>query len=483
MLFKKEERLLLLIKRKRGISMLNIINTRLGVNRGTPRVWLEGKKLISSFVPGQKIKVHVDSLKKVVSFFATTSDDYDYTVSKRERNGRVRPLIEIKDKVLSEIFGEKGALLRVVIKNGSARIEAHGLDKNVTERCLRFCSKIKSGEDLSIGSLFSGGGIIDAAIHKGMKLGGINTYTKFVVEQEQKYLDTMVANQPDLFRSDSILIESKIEAVELRNPPKVDGMVLGIPCTGASRAGITRNKIKAAEFHDEAGACFFYALQLIGLCQPAFIIIENVKEYLKTTSMAVIQSVLKTWGYELQFAVFNGVKFGTLENRDRMVLMAVTKGLNSFDIESVKPVVENTKKVSDILEVIDSDDERWKTYEYLATKEIRDRDEGKGFRRQLLDGTESSVPTIRRLYHKAGSTDPFLKHSDGLRSRLFTALEHSRIKGIPADSIHGVSNTTAHEILGQSVCFPVFLALGRSIGDWLSDLSGSKLVIDISKGP
>ena len=70
-----------------------------------------------------------------------------------------------------------------------------------------------------------------------MKSAGLDCYTKFVVEQERKYLDAMVSNQPELFRDDSILIESGIEFVELRNPPKVDCLVASLPCTGASKAG------------------------------------------------------------------------------------------------------------------------------------------------------------------------------------------------------------------------------------------------------
>ena len=103
----------------------------------------------------------------------------------------------------------------------------------------------------------------------------------------------MVANQPELFRDDSILIESGIEFVELKNPPKVDVLVAGVPCVGASKAGVSKNKISAAEFHESAGACFFHALQFIGQCQPGLIILENVPEYLSSTSMAVIKSVLE----------------------------------------------------------------------------------------------------------------------------------------------------------------------------------------------
>lgn len=446
--------------------MLTVINTRLGKNRGVPRVWLEGSKLSSNFQIGQKLDIQVDHYKKVAVI--RVAPEGRFSVSKRGRNGRVFPLIEIKDDELGEIFGDTGVLLRVVIKQGVATIEIHGIECKIADRVKRFNRKIRNNDELTFGSLFSGGGIIDAALHEGLMNAGISCYTKFIVEQERQYLNTMIANQPELFRDDSIIIESAIEFVELRKPPKVDVLLAGLPCTGASKAGISKNKIKAAEFHDTAGACFFYALQFIGLCQPSIIILENVPDYLSSTSMAVIKSVLETWGYELEVNILNGNQFGCLENRDRMCVIATTKGMPKFDMELVKPLQEKPSCVSEILEDIELSDERWKTYQYLADKEVRDKKAGKGFKRTLLNGTESSVPTIRRLYHKAGSTDTFVIHPDGVKSRLFTPTEHAGVKEVPVRLIDGVSATIAHEILGQSVAYPVFTAVGYTLGKWIS---------------
>jgi DNA (cytosine-5)-methyltransferase 1 len=64
------------------------------------------------------------------------------------------------------MFGDAGVLLRVVVKNGVATIEVHGIDRKTAERVERFNHKVKNGKALTIGSLFSGGGIIDAALHE-----------------------------------------------------------------------------------------------------------------------------------------------------------------------------------------------------------------------------------------------------------------------------------------------------------------------------
>lgn len=445
--------------------MLTVINTRLGENRGVPRVWLEGSKLSSNFQPGQKLNIQLDHEKKIAVL--KVAPEGRFSVSQRNRNGRTFPLIEIKDDELSEMFGDVGVLLRVVVKNGVATIEVHGIDRKTAERVERFNRKVKNGEALTIGSLFSGGGIIDAALHEGLTKAGVDCYTKFIVEQERQYLDTMVANQPELFRDDSILIESGIEFVELKNPPKVDILVAGIPCTGASRAGKAKNGIKAAELHDSSGACFFHTLQFIGQCQPALVVLENVVEYAQELSMAVIKSVLETWGYTLEMSVLNGNEYGCLENRDRMCVVATSKGMSEFKMDLVKPIATKPHTVSEVLEDVPLDAECWRSYQYLIDKEKRDKAAGKGFKRVLIDGTESSVPTIRRLYHKAGSTDAYVVHPDGVHSRLFTPTEHAGLKGVPVRLIEGVAATIAHEILGQSVCYPVFTAVGFALGEWV----------------
>jgi len=442
--------------------MITIINTKLGENRGVPRIWLEGSKLEHAFMPGDKIDVTIDPDKKQVS--VNCSSNGKYSVSKRNRNGKCWPLIELRNAAFRDIFNND-MMLRVVVKKGVVLIEAHGDNLKVIKRVKQFITKIKNNVPLSIASLFSGGGVLDRAISDGLHHAGIESYTKFAVEIESKYLNAMIANQPQLFKDDSILIESAIEFVELRKPPLIDFLIAGIPCTGASRAGKSKNKIKEAEFHNSAGACFYYALQFISACRPLYILLENVSEYIKSTSMAVIRSVLSTLGYELSESVLNGVEFGTLENRDRMCLVASLKGVPKFQLDKVKPIKQKPQNLSSVLEDIPLEAKCWREYQHLAEKEKRDLEAGKGFKRAMYDGSEESVSTIRRLYNKAGSCDQYLIHrSEKKLSRLFTPIEHARIKGIPEDIIKGVSTTTAHEILGQSICFPVFEAVGVSLG-------------------
>jgi DNA (cytosine-5)-methyltransferase 1 len=75
---------------------------------------------------------------------------------------------------------------------------------------------------------------------------------------------------------------------------------------------------------------------------------------------------------------------------------------------------------------------------------------------------------IGKDYAKCRSTEPFIINPvDSALSRLFTPVEHCRVKGIPVEVIQGLSDTLAHQILGQSVIYPAFKDLMQSVGTTL----------------
>ncbi|MDF5594745.1 DNA cytosine methyltransferase (plasmid) [Klebsiella pneumoniae] len=304
---------------------------------------------------------------------------------------------------------------------------------------------------------------------------------------EGKYLDSSLANNPELWNEDSIVIESPIQAVNLsKRPPQVDVLMGGIPCTGASKSGRSKNKLEFAESHEAAGAMFFNFLQFVEALNPAVVLIENVPEYQNTASMEVIRSVLSSLGYSLQERILDGNEFGVIERRKRLCVVALSHGIDGFELEKVQPVRTKESRIQDILEPVPLDSERWKSFDYLAEKELRDKAAGKGFSRQLLTGDDEFCGTIGKDYAKCRSTEPFIVHPEQPElSRIFTPTEHCRVKGIPEELIQGLSDTIAHQILGQSVVFPAFealaLALGNSLWSWVGMMPIMVEVVDESQ--
>jgi DNA (cytosine-5)-methyltransferase 1 len=176
-------------------------------------------------------------------------------------------------------------------------------------------------------------------------------------------------------------------------------------------------------------------------------------------------------GYQVRTKTL-GRDLGAFERRDRHILLAVSEGLaQHVDLDRIEPSSTAPRRLAEILEEIPLDSPRWKRFEYLDAKEERDIAQGKGFRRQMLDADAPFCGTIGRGYHKARSTEPFVVHPENpMLSRLLTPREHAAVKGIPARAVDGLSDTTAHEILGQSVLFPVFRGLGRLIARSLDTL-------------
>ena len=130
--------------------------------------------------------------------------------------------------------------------------------------------------------------------------------------------------------------------------------------------------------------------------------------------------------------------------------------------------------IADSLEPIAEDDKRWDTYGYLVEKQERDIAAGKGFRMAMLTPESESVPVLVRNYAKIQSTGAFLQHpTKPGYMRLFTEIEHGRFKGAPEGFVEslGVSRTTVHQGLGQSVIYPVFKAVGSALGRFVQRLA------------
>lgn len=455
---------------------ITVISTTVSESRSVPRIWLEGQRLAHAGVEiGVQYVLNVSTQLRRIELRPAPQgyEGKTFSVSKRTRNERVYPLIELRDALIAELF-KVGTKLRVAVQKGRITISPSHIAMRVQERVTRFLDKLNSSEPLNVISLFHGAGILDRAIHEGMQRSKLASYVKIAVELEGDYIDCSLRNNTELFREDSIVINGDVREINVlgNGIPQAEMLIAGVPCTGASRAGAAKNGLTCAEEHDSAGTLFFDFLEWVKVTNPAIVILENVVEYMKTAGMTVIRSVLSNLGYDLSETVLDGPSLGSLEKRKRMCLVATTPGVcGPVDFEQLVPIRHKEAKLADVLEVIPADSDRWKTYDYLASKEERDIAAGKGFMRQLLTGEEDGCGTVGRGYFKARSTEPFIvAPHDPKLSRLITELEHARVKTIPESLIEGLSATIAHEVLGQSVIFCAFVAVGELIAKTVQGL-------------
>lgn len=455
---------------------------KVGQNRGAPRVWLEGTQTArAGFVPGQRFDIEMQGTMVVLQ----ANPDGSRVVSGKKVGERNNPIIDINSKELLAIF-DGMASIRVVVKKDQIYLLPLASEVKKRERFQRLRTKLENGDELTIGSLSHGGGVLTHAIHSGLKAAGIGTRLAFANEIRGELLEHASAHN-DAWSVDTQILATPMQELAfddrgIASIPKVEILEMGLPCTGASRAGRSKNALIHPEAHPDVGHLVVSALVIVSKSNPAIVIFENVPEYGTSASADILRNQLRDMGYTQHERILNGKQWGTLENRNRWCMIAVTNGI-AFDFDQLEPPGVNGRKISDVLDAsIGPDDERWRTFDYLKTKEVRDAEKGNSFSMQIVSPGDESVPTLRKGYHKGGSTDPLIQHpTDTTLLRQFTAEEHARIKQVPEHLIKGLSNTVGHEVLGQGIVYPPFHDVGQHVGNALNVLVGRDVVEFLSR--
>lgn len=450
--------------------MKTVLYSRVGENRGLLRIFLDGMRLAATGVkPGDRFSIESGSRSIKMVF----SDDGSHAVCKRSRNGRELPVIDVRGKQVEQAF-KADDRVRVVVKDGQIEVTLHHQARSAIAREERLQERVDRNQPLLIGSMAHGGGVLDHAIHTGLAEAGVQSKLAFANELEAEYLETSMANNP-VWSADSVAIQGPMQEVEWQLLPKVDLLVAGLPCTGASLSGRAKNGLKAAEEHEGAGALFVSFLQAISTLKPSVVVLENVPQYLGTTSFTVIKAVLEQLDYRVQDTILGGAEFGAIEDRQRMCMVASSKGVVFPELSALPRPVVQPRVLGDVLEQVPLDHEMWRACTYLKEKAVRDKASGKNFKMQIVTPQARTVGCAGKSYWKYRSTEPMLAHPSGDgRIRLFTPLEHARIKTIPPELVAGCSNTIAHEILGQSVIHAAFKAVGQWIGQALLELRAQR---------
>ncbi|MDI4652562.1 MULTISPECIES: DNA cytosine methyltransferase [Pseudoalteromonas] len=447
-----------------------LINRNLTEHKGSPRIYLDDG-LLSELGVSESYRRY-NRIWQEDKLILRLHDEGKYVVSSKMKRGERVNVIDINTKELSNLF-DANAKLRIAIQKGSIVIKVHQGETAIRQREASFLEALKNGA-LKKGAVFHGGGLMDHAIHEGFKKSGIASVISFAVEIDERYLNSSIRNNAHLFDENTIFVNSDVADVHAHAMPQVHVLSGGIPCTGASLSGRSKNKLQHAEDHESAGACFFNFLNIVKGSNPAICIMENVKQYMNTASFSIIKSVMGGLGYDLLTNVYNGLDFGASESRERMVCIAISKGLNKGDLlglidKEIEAGKTGPTPLSSVLDDLPLDHDSWKEVTYLKDKAKRDAASGKGFAMQILNKDAVSCGTIGAGYAKARSTEPRLQHpTNPLLSRLFNALEHARIKKAPERIVNGLSETVAHQVLGNGVIVSLFEIIAKCIIDILT---------------
>lgn len=443
--------------------MKHYLVATLGAHRGSPRLWLQGANLAhAGFKPGMRFDVELvpDNLRLFLS------ESGERTVSRKRRGETEQPVIDINSRdVLDAFVGH--AAVRVVILDTGIHVLPVASEKRRQVRLRRAWETLQEGEPLAMGSLSHGGGIMSHAIHAGLYLEGLDSRLRFANEIRGELLDhAREANdawEPETVALAAPLQELTFDRWAMSQLPGVDILEAGLPCSGASVSGRAKRKLAMAEEHPEVGHLVAPFLAFIAQVNPLVVVLENVIQYQSSASAAIMRTMLRDMGYDVHDLVLKGREFGAIEDRDRFCLVALTRGIE-FDVSALEMPVTEAQPLGSVLEPVPCDDPRWSMMVGLKAKQERDVEAGKGFKMQVFDASSHRIGTITKGYAKVRSTDPKIRHPDNPDLlRQITPIEHARVKQIPERLIAGLSDTVAHEVLGQSVVYKPFVALGALI--------------------
>jgi DNA (cytosine-5)-methyltransferase 1 len=462
---------------------MDVAITSIGQNKGAARIWLQGNTLLrNGFEPGVKYKrvakegaIVITKVDDTVVLTQLAAGEKIREVSGRKKNDTQIPIIDINNNEVAAMF-EGLTRVKAVFLQDKIVIVPLASEIRAKARLDRAKARIAAGQPLKVGSFAHGGGVLSHALEEGLSQAGVPAKLMLANEYRDDLIDHVIERNsvwsPQTIGLCGPMQEYAYDAnvlqmvsTHLGDDGELDLIEAGIPCSGASVAGRAKRGLVHAEAHPEVGHLVAPFISLIARFNPSVVVLENVPQYLNTASMDILRNSLRDLCYDVHETVINGGDWNSMEHRERMVMVGVTKGM-SFNFDALKRPVRVERELGEILEDIPLDHPSWSEMTGLKAKEKRDKEAGKSFAMQIFDRHSKKINTLTKGIGKNRSTDPKIRHPENPDLlRIPTPIEHARAKDIPEELIEGASATMSHELLGQSINYKPFVSVGQLVGE------------------
>ena len=423
----------------RGLFMRTSTIT-IGENKGSPRIWLEGKWLSKSgFESGRKIRVDIHKNEIVLE-----PDQSGKKVVSSKRKGTV-PVIDLNTAEISEAF-----------KADTVQVTA---GKNRITITPAYTAVLMSGRELAMteASMFSGGGFLSLAA----KLCGFTP--KMAVEINPVYAGLFEHNHPEAEMFNMSV--SEVPYGDLARFKPIGLFTAGIPCEPFSQVRRVDRKTQAKrdntlvpETH-ELGDMTFWCLRNIEALNPHTVVLEEVPGFLKSGAGQILLHVLGRLYRHVGYKVMKPSDYGCLTGRGRAVIVAQDRPI-------VWPVKESaTRKLGDIF---DPEPHAWfnrQSKSWLYEHWEKQAAKGNNFMGGCVHTADSpSVAAITKRYFAQQGGNPVVAHPTKKDThRWLTLNEVKRLHGVPDDYFLGTSKTIAGEVIGQGVVVDLFQKVISSV--------------------
>ena len=434
----------------------------------------------SELAAGDKLTPVMDHSKKQITLMKT---DVDVKGCISVTKSGKRLVVDLHNKQVQKLFGT--SIKRVVVrfyKNRLVITPTYAAIRAVA-RLMAARERLRNGKPLQVGEVCHGVGGLGYSIHEGLNRGSVATKLAFANDIDNEALEASVRNNP-IWDKSSIALACSIEQIPTEELPQCDFLIAGLSCKGASRQSRTGKKISSPEFHPEAGwlVAPFYHL-VASRINPLVVVLENVREYLDTASAQILRECMERLGYDCHEEEICSPNYGSLENRKRMTMVFLTRGMlateglslgerlsrhHSKVIRTMKQIInhDGSPDVPAALDAPQSLRNGWYLKSRLLERDAEARAKGVGHRAVIAKDSDTKVSTITASYGKGVRLDETVIESPcGKWLRLMSGGEHASIKGLPASLISGLGKTAAHRVLGNSVTREPWSALGEVLAE------------------
>ncbi len=275
---------------------------KIGENRGSPRLWLESRRLETlGFSAGTSFLV--ESRANGVRLRASTKGKHH--VAKRRAAGAVRPIIDLANR----------ALLAPLVHWQEVKVAVSlGLiDVTPSVRAFRIRRQRNSRPPWRTLEVFSGGGTLSAAI-------GAHPDFRLVagLEINPRYADVW-----QVARRDVLLIQADVRLIHPREYPAHEVLVAAIPCTSHSPLGRAKKSLRQIPELGDTGDLFLCIAGIVATHLPLACVFENVPSFGSSLAGQTLACHLAKLGYHVAQTILDPHKeWDEPQDRRRWLLIA-----------------------------------------------------------------------------------------------------------------------------------------------------------------
>lgn len=432
------------------------------LSNGASRIYVSAPDLIqaSNFTKGQSLIADYSN-----GLITVKSCPEGFKGSFKLLNTSRGLILELRSKSVRTALRSFGRAL-VTAKEGLIKIIPHPSELKRLKREQRFKERVIGNKMLDRGSLYSGLGLLSSYLANGLNKHGVKSRIRFVNDicSTALAINTQSNSMWDQRHQIAEAICCDIrELLTVAKIPEVDILDISYPCNGMSTL---IEPSKRDTLHDKVGDLFIDTVAAIRASNPTLIVMECTSSFVRSDTLRLIKQALND--YQWHDIKLSGADHGEIENRPRVAVTAISKGLSyALPFEKGEGVTARNRMKSQLIDFLDDipdTSDLWKSFNHVKRKISDDRLD---FKHNVHKPSDTRIATIIATYSSPKIGSPFLAHPTNIElMRQFTVSEHANIKRVePAIKEHLLkiergsslltnsrgSKSKAQSLLGMSV--------------------------------